>query len=405
VSSVSSCLLGGLLLCGRDIGQWLDLLDAEHFWLAEDQSLFNQICKDFAAFGHVSPGTRNDHSQHVIDAGDAGFVESEIRSWLSTFFEESARNRLLFVAEDMAAAATSKDLTALESCIERGAGIVAARAVSLVGQEWHGPKLDNEWDAMKEMERTAQRVLFGIEGLDSRLGGGLLPGELCIVAARTGIGKSSLLYQVAALAALKMQLPTFFLSLEIHPCRVVERIASTYFQEGQPGKEHIQQACSAPLYIDNKTRTIEGLRAQVRRLCGQRHIQVVLVDYLQLMGAKKETSNRVQELSVITRTLKLLAQDFNLVVIAAAQINRASISEGGAPNLHHLRDSGTIEQDSDQVLVIHRPRPSSHEAAIYIRKNRRGAIDKVDCKWKPATQTFGDLVTFGKKMEQTWLSS
>jgi replicative DNA helicase len=235
--------------------------------------------------------------------------------------------------------------------------------------------------------------------LDSKLGGGLRPGELIIVAGRPSIGKSALAFQMAENVA-RGGLPVLVLSMEMSRQDVLDRavagesrIPLEAIRSGErvlePNVEAALKRIQAwPLYIDDSpAMPIHEIRAKARGAKRRHGIRLLVLDYLQLMPGEGE--NRNHELAEITRGLKALAKELELPVVALSQMNRAI--EGRAerrPQLSDLRDSGAIEQDADVVAFVHREeiyRPNDYDwrgkGEILIRKNRQGATGEVRMTW------------------------
>lgn len=239
--------------------------------------------------------------------------------------------------------------------------------------------------ALEEIERTVkgerdQGVPSGFSALETNLGR-MMPSDLLIIAARPGMGKTSFAIDIALNAARhfhrqKIEKSVLFFSLEMAAEQISSRILSA-----EAGIKHeklrvanglnasdlarYQKAQRAiapyPLYLEDESDIhIAEMRTQIRRLSRKHPVGLVFVDYLQLMTSKsrRREENRVQEVSEITRGLKLLAREYDIPVVALSQLSRRVEQrdpEGGMPILSDLRDSGSIEQDADVVLFLYRP--------------------------------------------------
>lgn len=260
---------------------------------------------------------------------------------------------------------------------------------------------------------TRPGVPTGFIDLD-RLLGGLQRSDLIILAARPTIGKTALALNVARNAAVRFNLSVGIFSVEMSRSQVAQRflstesgVDSTRIREGRLMETEIRSLgealnvlSAAPIYIDDTPSIgITELRGKARRLHAENPLQLVIVDYLQLVrGASIE--NRVQEISEISRSLKALARELELPVLAVSQLSRAV--EGRAshiPVLSDLRDSGTIEQDSDVVVFIYREdiydRESERkgEVDLYVAKHRNGPTGRVSLGFEERTTRFVDLLT------------
>lgn len=236
----------------------------------------------------------------------------------------------------------------------------------------------------------------GLVDLDKVLAGGLRPGQLATVAGRPGMGKSVLAVDLARHAAFRLNLPVVLFSLEMSREELGQRILAaeasidlSIVQSGTDNEtawaritEVTGRTAEAPLHIDDSaTIDLAEIRA-VARQQRQRHgaLGLVVVDYLQLLHAARRYDNRVAEVSELSRGLKLLAKELQCPIVAASQLNRAAEARADRrPQLSDLRESGSVEQDSDIVILLHRPdyydpeSPRSGEIDLIIAKNRNGA--------------------------------
>ncbi|MFY7819582.1 MAG: replicative DNA helicase [Rhodoluna sp.] len=228
---------------------------------------------------------------------------------------------------------------------------------------------------------------------------GLHPGQLVILAARPGVGKSTFALDIARNAAIRHKLPSLFFSLEMSKAEIAMRLLSAesdiYLKSMRQGKmshddwtkmANVRGSISdAPLYIDDSPNlTLAEIRSKARRLTNELGLKLIVIDYLQLLSSGKKVESRQQEVSEFSRSLKLLAKELEIPVIAIAQLNRGSEEKKDKkPELHHLRESGSLEQDADLVLLLHREdigqkeHPRAGEADIIIAKQRNGPTGTV----------------------------
>ncbi len=279
--------------------------------------------------------------------------------------------------------------------------------------------------AIKQLEEVSGKeegltgVPTGFVNLD-KLTSGWQPSDLIIIAARPGMGKTAFTMAVARNAAIEFKKGVAFFSLEMSSLQLVNRlismeteIASEKLRKGQLEDYEWQQLHASvdklsevPLYIDDTPGiSIFELRAKCRRLKMQHDIQMVIVDYLQLMtGGGDNKGNREQEISMISRGLKGLAKELGVPVIALSQLSRAVETRGGSkrPQLSDLRESGAIEQDADIVSFIYRPEyyeilededgnSLKGIGEIIVAKHRNGALDSVRLKWDGQYAKFSNL--------------
>ncbi|MFN4253554.1 MAG: replicative DNA helicase [Saprospiraceae bacterium] len=264
-------------------------------------------------------------------------------------------------------------------------------------------------------------VPSGFTDLD-RLTAGWQSSDLIILAARPGMGKTSFVLACALNAAKDFGKPVALFSLEMANAQLVQRLLSmeseipaNKFRNGkmedyewQQLQVTVEKMNAVPIFIDDTPGiNVFELRAKCRRLKMQHDIQMVIIDYLQLMTGTSENNrngNREQEISSISRALKGMAKELNVPVIALSQLSRAVETRGGSkrPQLSDLRESGAIEQDADIVGFIYRPeyyqiledengQSLKGVAEIIIAKHRNGALDTVRLKFTDTFAKFGNL--------------
>lgn len=273
-------------------------------------------------------------------------------------------------------------------------------------------------DNMELVEKLYERgssitgLPTGFSELDE-ITAGLQPSNLVIVAARPAMGKSSFAVTIAQHVAISHQSPCVIFSLEMSKMELVQRLMcsearvdSNRLRRGNlqdsdwPKLSHaLGRLAEAPIFIDDTPNvTIMEMRAKCRRLKSKYGLGLVIVDYLQLMQALKRTDNRVQEVSEISRSLKILARELLVPVIAVSQLSRnVEYRSDKRPLLADLRDSGSIEQDSDIVMFIYRDEvynPDTTQkgiAEIHIAKHRNGPIGKVELAFLEHYTKFANL--------------
>ncbi|MCL4458313.1 MAG: replicative DNA helicase [Chloroflexi bacterium] len=257
-------------------------------------------------------------------------------------------------------------------------------------------------------------VPTGFHDLDLLLGG-LHGSDLIILAGRPSVGKTGLALSIARNAAVKYHIPVAVFSLEMSMEQLVQRLlcseANVDSQRLRTGYidefewHRISQAfgvlSEAPIFIDD-TASISSLelRTKARRLRAEHNVQLIIVDYLQLMQGRG-LENRVQEVSEISRSLKGLARELDMPIIALSQLSRAIESrQDHRPLLSDLRESGAIEQDADLVIFVHREEiynPNTDKkniAEIIVSKHRNGPIGQVHLRFFPSQTRFADLEVY-----------
>jgi replicative DNA helicase len=275
---------------------------------------------------------------------------------------------------------------------------------------------------LRDQEDGLTGVPTGFTALD-RLTGGWQKSDLIITAARPGMGKTSFVLAIARNAAVDFKKPVALFSLEMSSLQLVNRLISMEAEipgdklrrgtlekwEWEQLTHKIDCLSDAPIFIDDTPAiNIFELRAKCRRLKMQHDIQMVIVDYLQLMtggsGDGKGGGNREQEISSISRGLKALAKELQIPVIALSQLSRAVETRGGdkRPQLSDLRESGAIEQDADLVIFLYRPEYYGMDTdengmslkgvgEVIIAKHRNGALETVRTKFVSKFAKFMDI--------------
>ncbi|MEL7124380.1 MAG: replicative DNA helicase, partial [Bacteroidota bacterium] len=285
-------------------------------------------------------------------------------------------------------------------------------------------KAIKQLEELKNKEDGLTGVPTGFTVLD-RLTSGWQPSDLIILAARPGMGKTSFVLSLAKNAALDFKKGVAIFSLEMSSLQLAQRIISMDAEvsgskmrngqledyEWQQLHSSIEKLSEIPIHIDDTPGiNVFELRAKCRRLKKQHDIQMVIIDYLQLMsgGSDNQKGNREQEVSAISRALKGLAKELNVPVIALSQLSRAVEVRGGSkrPQLSDLRESGSIEQDADQVAFIYRPeyydiledeegQSLKGVAEVIMAKNRHGKLDTIRMKFTAEFARFSDLEDTG----------
>ncbi|MEK7501513.1 MAG: replicative DNA helicase [Patescibacteria group bacterium] len=263
--------------------------------------------------------------------------------------------------------------------------------------------LDEAWERLDRLHKTKNElrgVPTGFVELDNKLSG-FQKSDLIILAARPSMGKTSLALDIARKAAINHKVPTAIFSLEMSSQQLVDRMLAAESQvdswkirtghnlsvenDFKAIGEAISRLSEAPIYIDDAPgNNILKMRAVARRLKNEKGLGLVVVDYLQLMvpAQTKYNDNLVQQVTEISRSLKNLARELEVPVLALSQLSRAVEQRGGKPRLSDLRDSGSIEQDADVVMFIHREADADQggkreEAEILIEKHRNGPTGSV----------------------------
>ena len=269
----------------------------------------------------------------------------------------------------------------------------------------------DEIEAARGRDGSMTGIPTGFAQLDE-LTNGLHGGQMIVVAARPAMGKSTLALDFARAAAIKHNMPTIFFSLEMGRSEIAMRLMSA---EGAVPLQNMRKGTldsrdwttiaatrgrinDAPLYIDDSPNmTLVEIRAKCRRLKQRVGLRMVIIDYLQLMTSGKKVESRQQEVSEFSRALKLLAKELQVPVIALSQLNRGSEQRTDKrPQVSDLRESGSIEQDADMVMLLHRDsvydkdtRPG--EADLIVAKHRNGPTATIEIAFQGHFSRFTDM--------------
>ncbi len=287
------------------------------------------------------------------------------------------------------------------------------------GGEDYVPIMETLQETLTEIEVAAGRtdemtgVPTGFIELD-KLTNGLHPGQMIVVAARPAVGKSTLGVDIARAAAIKHKMATAIFSLEMSRTEITMRVlaaeATIQLQDlrkgslGDPGWQKLARVMGgiseSPLFIDDSPNmSLMEIRAKARRLKQQHNLKLIVIDYLQLMSSGKKVESRQQEVAEFSRALKLLAKELEVPVIAISQLNRGPEQRTDKrPQMSDLRESGSIEQDADVVILLHRDRSDPEregEADIIVAKHRNGPTADIVLAWQGHYARFANMDNSG----------
>ncbi len=433
-------VLGALMIDDNAVSTILDFLQPKMFYVEAHQHIFNAIKKLFGMAQPIDLLTvtnqlRKDKLLDVV-GGAAYLVDLTNRVTSAANIEYHARvvmekfvvRELIHNCNDIITDSydDSNDVLDLLDKAETKIFNIIENNFKRDSKELHQvvkSTLD-ELDNMRANADKLQGVPSGIRAIDEKTGG-WQKSDLIIMAGRPGMGKTSFVLSIARNAAIDHGCPVAFFSLEMSATQLVQRLFSMesgidagHIAQGKLSEDewaklmdNIGKLESSNLIIDDTPAlSVFDLRAKCRRLKHKHNISMVIIDYLQLMQGGAENSskggNREQEISYISRSLKALAKELDIPVIALAQLSRAVETRGGnkRPMLSDLRESGSIEQDADMVLFIYRPEyykmetfedntPSQGAADIMFEKNRHGSPGNVRVRFQSQYTKFSDMET------------
>lgn len=413
----------GAMLCHRDaVGAAIEILRPEDFHshayrkmfeaalTVDDQGLLLDITTlrdELEKRGHLD--AVGGYSE-VIDIAASVFTAANARQHAIIIRDKACRRRLLSACTDTANRISEREITESTDDLYRAIGEIQTRhdsAIRTAAELVHAADaVINEYQA----NRGKPRISWGIPSLD-RMTGGLRAGDYNIIAARPSFGKTTLALNIA-LSLGHHDVPVGIFTAEMTDVEIMESmiciasgIDSIAMRNGTIGPDDYARLGDAagtiaelPIYVDrSRDISIHQMKARVRRMVHTYQVKVVIVDYLQMLKGPK-SPNREQEVSAISRGLKVVAQECGVSAIVLSQLSRSvEHRQDHRPELADLRDSGSIEQDADLVVMPYRP-SYYHRAAhpqknvLFVRKQRRGPTGRVDCVFDMTSGRFGEAV-------------
>jgi len=453
-------VLGTVLLNNEYLGKITEILKTEYFYEPSHQKIYEHILHTTQRANIVADSVTlkyffdNDETLKSIGGSNylsillnAGAGIVDIVDYAKIIHDLAVKRSLVFIGEEVVTTAYKENITSANEQIEQA----ETKLFQLSSQDQHNSGFTNIVNPMAEtihkakiaMERDSNLSGTATNFIDlDRLLGGLQESDLVILAGRPSMGKSALAINMAQNIAKNFQdehknnpdkpkKSVGFFSLEMSADQIAARmlaietgINSNKFRTGEIAKDKFNDIVTAadevsklPLFIDDTPAlSISAIRTRTRRMIRQHNLGVMIIDYLQLSKGvtKHAEQNRVQEISEITQGLKAIAKEFNIPVLALAQLSRAvEQRENKKPQLSDLRESGSIEQDADIVMFIYREvyyeerkKPADgtpaleiwmknmeqlkNKAEIIIAKHRNGPIGQVVLHYEVNTQKFTD---------------
>ena len=421
-------VLGGLMWSPHVVAETVPRLRPEDFYQPAHQRIYAAILALAARGAPVEPKSVATELRGDLDrVGGRGAVfdlYSGVASPASTGFyaeivaETATRRRYIEAGTRIIQIGQSTDLDPAEAAdrVQAEAYAATERRTSSDGAVRLGELLQ---DSMQQIEDAEARggtpgVATGFSELDQIIGG-FRPGQMWIVAARPGVGKSVFAGDVLRSCSIKKGTPAVLFSLEMSRLEITMRLLSAeakvplaHMRSGHMSDDdwarlarRMGEVADAPLYIDDSASlTVGTIVAKARRLKQRHGIGLVVVDYLQLMTSGKRVENRQVEVSEFSRSLKLLAKELAVPVVALSQLNRGPEQRTDKkPMVSDLRESGALEQDADGVILLHREdkhepeSPRAGEADFIVAKNRNGPEGRATVAFQGSYTRFADLAS------------
>lgn len=410
-------VLGAMLIDKIAIASALEILKINDFFMEDNKRIFEVILSLFESAQPVDLVTVAEKLSKEGDLESVGGIEkltylisavpssSNVRYYANIVKEKSILRKLINSANEIMVMGYEDSENAnsvLDNAEKRIFDLLQDRDTK--GYMHIGDIVEDALKRLEELSKHAGNITgvpTGLVDLDNKLAG-LQNSDLILIAARPGMGKTSLALNIAQYASIKKGIPTAIFSLEMSKEQLVNRIicSEALVDSGKvkTGKldanewvriaEVIGPISSSPLYVDDTAgTTVMEIRAKCRKLKLEHDIGLVVIDYLQLIQGSGRSENRQQEVSEMSRSLKILAKDLNIPVVCLSQLSRAPEARSShRPILSDLRESGAIEQDADIVLFIYRHMEGSDEepsntAELIIAKHRNGATGNIETLW------------------------
>lgn len=429
-------ILGAILIDNSAINQVIDILSPESFYKEEHKLIYGAVK---SLFGDSQPVDILTVANHLRKSGDLDAIGGEyyliqlsqkVSSSAHSEFhariivQKFIQREMIRVAGDIITKAFDETTDVFDLLDQAEQDLFEVAHGNIVKNYESASDLIKE--AIHKIEEISKQE--GLSGVPSgftkvdRVTSGWQPSDLVILAARPGMGKTAFVLSMARNMAVDHSRAVAVFSLEMSSVQLITRLISSEtglssekLRKGNLDDHEWQQLLTkvknlekAPLFIDDTPAlSVFDLRAKCRRLVAQHNVKLIIIDYLQLMtvgGQGKGSGNREQEISTISRSLKSIAKELMVPVIALSQLSRAVETRGGnkRPLLSDLRESGAIEQDADIVSFIYRPEyyeitewedgsPSEGQAEFIIAKHRNGGLENVRLRFQGKLAKFSDL--------------
>lgn len=429
---LEEAILGALMLEKNALTAVVEFLRPEHFYSEQHREIYTAIIDLFKASQPVDMRTVVAHLRKVakLELVGGAYYIAELTSKVSSAANIEYHSRIIIEM------AIKRDLIQIASQIHHDSYEDTTDVFELLDKAEQNifkisdSNLRKNYDSMKSLMFQATQEIQekrnhkdGLTGIPSgfsrldRVTSGWQKAELIIIAARPGMGKTAFVVSALRNASVDFNFPVALFSLEMASLQLVNRLISAEAEldsekirkgnladfEWQQMVHKTKRLSSAPIFIDDTPAlSILELRAKCRRLKAEHNIQLVVIDYLQLMKGEA-SGNREQEIASISRALKGIAKELNVPVIALSQLSRGVETRGGdkRPQLSDLRESGSIEQDADIVMFLYRPEyykitvdeegmPTQGMAEVIIAKHRNGSLENVKLKFIGKYTKFAD---------------
>lgn len=408
-------VLGSVLINPESYYDVAQILEADYFYIIRNRwiwEVFSILHENRSPIDILTVSEELENRSQLEEIGGQSYLMMLVNQTPSSLNAEayakiveetSVRRRMLASANEMAKLAYQQDRQ-IENIIDAAEKSVFNLSERRIRRDLESIQtvVSQYYDRVSQLSQRSEEIFgvpTGLSDLDKVLGG-LQKSDLLIIAGRPASGKTGFLLTIAKNAALKHKKHVALFSLEMSNEQLVQRMIAQETginsQDLRSGKikedqwdvftKAIEVLGDSKIYLDDTPAlTPIQMRTKCRRLHLEHHIDLVLVDYIQLMSSETRTDNRVQEVSYISRNLKTLARELNVPVLAAAQLSRAVEQRSDKrPMLSDLRESGSLEQDADIVMFIHKKDELANEnekaqlIELIIAKHRNGPTRDID---------------------------
>ncbi|HRY62421.1 MAG TPA: replicative DNA helicase [Candidatus Paceibacterota bacterium] len=426
-TDAEKAFLGSILLRSQSIPDVADMLDPDSFYSGKNSVIYKTIF-DLYTKGEpidlVSLSSRLKEKGQLEQAGGASYLAELINTVPSStnvehyakIIQKKSLLRKLIESGDHVSELGFNEHREIEDVLVEAEKKILGVSGSLLKNKFIPIRntLTEAWERLDRLHNSSDEIRgipTGFKGLDNKLAG-LQKSDLIILAARPSVGKTSLALDLARQAACKYNVPVGIFSLEMASQQLADRMVaaesgvdSWKLRTGKISsdeefiaiREAMDKLNKAPIHIDDEaSNNILRMRSVARKLQRDQGLGLIIVDYLQLMVPQRHSDSLVQQVTEISRSLKILARELDVPVLALSQLNRQVEQRGGPPRLSDLRDSGSIEQDADVVLFIHREDKNDKNAPpniakIIIAKHRNGPTGETELFFDAERVSFMDL--------------
>lgn len=419
-------VLGAILIDSSAISLVVRNLRSDNFYLEEHRLIFSSMLSLFEKHQPIDLVTLTAElkkSGHIKEVGGTGYIADLINTVpTSAYVEHYARivksnfvKRSLISMSSRLVEQSFEEKGDVKLLLDKAEADIFSLSQAYLHQEFIQLKdiLAESFERLEDLTKKKsglRGIATGYKDLDHKLAG-LQDSNLLVLAARPGIGKTTLSLNIALHAAFSEKIPVGIFSLEMSKEELVDRllvgqadIDAWRLKTGRLADddytrltEAMGELSEAPIYIDDTPgATILEMRTKARKLKIEKNLKLLIVDYLQLVDTGRRIENRVQEVSFVSQTLKNIARELKIPVIAISQLSRAIEHRGEKkPQLADLRESGSIEQDADVVMFLYHEKDSEdlldsskRMVKLYIAKHRNGPTGEIDLMFR------GDRVKF-----------